>query len=31
MVITVVNTMFFINKKMDKESWNCSINPGSKI
>ena len=31
MVIAVVNTKFFINKKLDKESWHCSINPGSNM
>ena len=29
MVVAVVNTKLFINKKLDKESWHCSINPGS--
>ena len=32
MVMAVVNTkFFFINKKLDKESLYCSINPGSNI
>ena len=29
--ISVVNTKMFINKKLDKQSWHCSINPGSYI
>ena len=31
MVIAVVNTKLFINKKLDKESWHCSINPDSNM
>ena len=31
MVIAVVNTKLFINKKLDKESWHCNINPGSNM
>ena len=29
--ISVANTKMFINKKLDKESWHCSINPGSNM
>ena len=29
MVIVVANTKLFINKQLNKESWHCSINPGS--
>ena len=29
--ISVVNTKMFINKKLDKESWHCSINPGRNM
>ena len=29
--IAVVNTKLFINKKLDEESWHCSINPGSNM
>ena len=31
MVIAVVNTKLFINNKLDKESWHCSINPDSNM
>ena len=29
--VSVVNTKMFINKKLDKELWHCSINPGSNM
>ena len=29
--ISVVNTKVFNNKKLDKESWHCSMNPGSNM
>ena len=29
--ISVINTKMFINKKLDKESWHYSINPGSNM
>ena len=29
--IAVVKTKMFINKKLDKEPWHCSINPGSNF
>ena len=28
-VISAVNIKFFINRKLDNESWHCSIDPGS--
>ena len=30
-IIAVVNTKLIINKKLDRESWHCSISQGSTI